>query len=218
MPEPLRVEGQFCPVNERANAIFLRLWGVFCFVQFFNPSRTFLGFLKVKQSCVQDARRIDFAEVGFDDLRTRIEFLKRATENSEMLFRHQIDFVQNDDVGKLDLVCEQVDDGSVVPFNVCEFSILQRFWAPKVVEEVGGIDHRHHGVHVTECTEVNAVVLVHKRKGLGHGNGLADARAFDKQIVKSFLPSEPFDFFHKVLAERATNASVAHFHKLFLGA
>ena len=74
MPERFRVEGQFCPVNERANAIFLRLWGVFCFVQLFNPSRTFLGFLKVKQSCVQDAGRVDFAEVGFNDLRTRLSF------------------------------------------------------------------------------------------------------------------------------------------------
>ena len=218
MPEPLRVEGQFCPVNERANAIFLRFRSVLFFVELFNPPRTFLCFFKVKQSRIQDAFGIDFAEVGFDDLGARIEFLQRATENAKVLLRHQIDFVQNDDVGKLDLVCEQVDDGSVVPFNVCEFSILQRFWAPKVVEEVGGIDHRHHGVHVTECTEVNSVVLVHKRKGLGHGNGLADARAFDEQVIKSLLSSKAFDFFHKVLAERATNASVAHFHKLFLGA
>ena len=85
MPEPFGVEGQFCSVHKRANAIFLRLWGVLLFVQLFNPSRTFLGFLKVKQSCVQDAGRVDFAEVGFDDLGTRIQFLKRATENAKML-------------------------------------------------------------------------------------------------------------------------------------
>ena len=53
-------------------------------------------------------------------LGTWIEFLKRASENAEVLFKHHVDFVQNNDVGKLDLVCEQVDDGSIVPFNVCE--------------------------------------------------------------------------------------------------
>ena len=50
MPEAFGVEGQFCSVHKRANAIFLRLWGVLLFVQLFNPSRTFLCFLKVKQS------------------------------------------------------------------------------------------------------------------------------------------------------------------------
>ena len=153
---------------------------MFLFVQLFNPPCTFLGFFKIKQSRLQNACGIDFAEVGFQNLGTGIEFLKRTSENAEVLFRHHVDFVQNNDVGKLDLVCEQVDDGSVVSFNVCEFLILQRFWAPKVVEEVGGIDHRHHGVHVTECTEVNSVVFVHKRKGLGHGNGLTDACAFNE--------------------------------------
>ena len=76
MPEAFGVEGQFCPVHKRANAIFLRLWGVLLFVQLFNPSRTFLGFFKVKQSCVRDARGIDLTEVGFDDLGTRIQFFE----------------------------------------------------------------------------------------------------------------------------------------------
>ena len=73
MPKRSGSKGSFAG-TQTSQCHSLRLWGVLLFVQLFNPSRTFLCFLKVKQSCVQDAGRVDFAEVGFDDLGTRFSF------------------------------------------------------------------------------------------------------------------------------------------------
>ena len=105
------------PIDEAAHAILFRLRRVICkVVQFLEPERVFLGLVVVEPAGVQNLIEWHARHAGFDELRVGIERADDFSRGVELFECRCIDFVQNDDIGELDLIDEKVGDCAVVFF------------------------------------------------------------------------------------------------------
>ena len=88
-PEPLGVERE----EDRRRSSRCRILGfrgVLLLVEFRNPAGVF-GLLEVEEPGVQDAFRVDFAEVGFHDAGAGIELLQCGPQDAEVIGVHEVD-------------------------------------------------------------------------------------------------------------------------------
>lgn len=134
-----------------------------------------------------------------------------------LIRRRGADLVQDDDIGEFDLLHQKVDDGAVVAFARRLATVCQKIGRAIVIEKIGGIHHRHHGVEMRHIGKA-AAVLVTKIEGGGDRKRLGDTGGFDQEIIEPPLFGECPHLCQKIIAQRATDAAIGHFHKLFLGA
>ncbi len=139
-------------------------------------------------------RDVDLGALGAMQPRIRIDAADARLDFGKLRRRHQVGLVEQDDVGKRDLVLG-----------------LGRVLEP--VLEPFGVGDRHHGVEFGLCADL----LVHE-KGLRHRRGIGEARGLDDDGVElSFSSHEAVDDAHEVAAHGAADAAVVHLKYFFVG-
>ena len=133
-----------------------------------------------------------------------------------LFLRNQVALVDDDDVGKLNLIGQQIHNGSFVFFVRPHLTILKVLGAVKISKKVGRIHHGDHGVHIRNVTQTVAFFIT-ERERRGNGHGLADSGGLDQQIIKPTFPGQLVDFNHEVFPQRAANATVGHLDEGFFG-
>ena len=63
-----------------------------------------------------------------------------------LLVIHQIEFVQDNHVGKFNLIDEQISHSSLIMFSQGFSSFLKGLGLVVIMQEISSINHRHHGV------------------------------------------------------------------------
>lgn len=123
----------------------------------------------------------------------------------------EVDLVEDDDVGELHLVGEQVDDGAVVGLVARLAALGQRLEGVPVTQERGAVDDGHHRVEACDVFQ-RAPVLEGEGEGegLGDGHRLGDPGRLDQQVVEPVLGRESGDLLEEILAQGAADAAVAH--------
>ena len=127
-------------------------------------------------------------------LRIRVQAADARFQFAQFLGRHQIGLVDQDDVGKGDLV---LGLGRVLE------PVLQPF----------GVGDRDHGVELG----LGADLLVHE-EGLRHRRRVGEPRGLDDDGVElAFSPHQPVDDAHQVAAHGAADAAVVHLEHFLVG-
>merc|ERR1719359_2821025 len=102
-------------IDEAPNAILFRFWRVMAIsLQLGLPAWKHACRLRIESLSVQQAIGLDFAELALDNARTWVELLQDSLELAQIFGRHQVSLVQNQDVGKLNLIGQQVHDASCI--------------------------------------------------------------------------------------------------------
>lgn len=151
-----------------------------------------------------------------------------------------VGLVQNDNIGKLDLVHHEIGDGALVLGGDIVPPRRQHVLGVEVVHDGEGIDHRGRGVEAGKPGEAAIVfqdpedpehagiqsALFHERahglgqpcvKRLGHLLGLADATALHDDIVELAQLREAHQLLEQVAAQSAAYATVLQGNDLLLG-
>ena len=203
------------PIHEVADAILLGLWRVAA--EAVEPAFRLLGLGHGEEAGVEHDIERHLAALGEVNLRLRVQSADDALDLVELVGADGIGLVDEDDVGELDLIGEQIRDAAGVFAGDAHFAVLEVIGAVVVVEEVPRIDDGDHGVELREVVQAAAGVIG-EREGLRHGHGLGHAGGFDQDRVKAAFLGQRGDFLHQILAQRAADAAVAHLDHLFLSA
>ncbi|MMZ67451.1 hypothetical protein D1872_300370 [compost metagenome] len=113
-------------IYERVNAILLRLGRMLFFHQFPNPARRLTCLFEVETPRVQNFMRINSPMRRSDQFGCRLHRAERLLQLEQFLFRHQITFVQDQYIAKLDLIGQQVHDPPRISFTGFLAAIHQR--------------------------------------------------------------------------------------------
>lgn len=71
-------------------------------------------------------------------------------KDTQCFLRHQIGFVEDDHIGKLDLIGQQVNNGPVIQIIICQIPVGQCFSTAKIVEKVISVHYGHHRINVSK--------------------------------------------------------------------
>ena len=212
------IERFFGAVNEGTDAIFLGFGNVVLkAVQFLEPQGMFFGPGEIEPAGAEHLLQFHPAEIGLYEFRIRVQPDDDLAGRIPLLWRRSADLVEDDHIGKFDLLDQKVDDGAVVAITRRFAPVGQKIGRTVVIEKIGGIHHRHHRIQLRDIRQA-AAVLVTEIEGGGHGKRLGDAGGFNQQIIEATLFGERTDLGQEVVAQRATDAAIGHFHQLFLGA
>mmetsp|Transcript_45232 Transcript_45232/g.119833 ORF Transcript_45232/g.119833 Transcript_45232/m.119833 type:complete len:341 (+) Transcript_45232:319-1341(+) len=214
-----RVEWALSRVDEAGYAVLLRLGRVVrsSALQFLNPPWKHLDLLLVEAAGAQNRRRARDTELGLDHMRARVELLQYGLQRVQLLRGDQVDLVEDQDIRGLDLVDEQVDDGSLVPLLRAQLLPVFELAATLVVlQEVQAIDNCDQGVQSGNAADPRVAHVVSSSEGARHWQRLGDARALDEQIVEAPLERQLLDAIHEVLPQSAADAAVLQLDHLVL--
>src|SRR5262245_4179216 len=140
-------------------------------------------------------RQRNAAALGSVQLGVGIDAADARLHLAELVGRHQVGLVDEDDVGESDLV---LGLGCVLE------PILQPF----------GVGHRHDGVELGLAADV----LVHEER-LRHRRGIGEPGGLDDDGVElAPPPHQPVDDAHQVATHGAADAAVVHLEHLLVGA
>ena len=112
--EPLRMERPTMPVHERGDAVLLGLGGVVA-VEFAHPGAGERGLVGVEEVRVEDGPRSGRRRARqFRRTARRVQDCERGLDSREVVDVDQVGLGDDDHVGELDLVDQQIDDGAIV--------------------------------------------------------------------------------------------------------
>ena len=109
IPQPLRVERSTGPIDEAPDTVFLGFGDMFP-AELFEPSWCSCSCVEVEQSRIENRLHINRAPFCAHDACIWVQTHNGGFETTKFIGRCSIDFVDDDDIGKFDLVDEQVDD------------------------------------------------------------------------------------------------------------
>ena len=87
--------------------------------------RHFLRFFKLESASAQNRFQRYLAFGRLKNRRSAVQLANDSFDQADLFRRHQICLVNNDHVGELNLVNQQIDDVSIVFFAKPDFSIIQ---------------------------------------------------------------------------------------------
>ena len=150
----------------------------------------------------QLGRRVDLAQEGLD--------------RAELRLAHEVALVDEEEIGELELVTEQVRDGALVALGGLPSAVDQRVHRVELLEDGRGVDDRDEVVQARDVVEAHVGGLVVKGEGLGDGERLGHARRLDEDVVEPVLGRERGERREQVLAQRAADAAVRELDHLLL--
>lgn len=206
------------PVDEGADAVFLGFGNVALeAVQLLEPQRMFARLLEIEQAGAEDIRQRDPAEIGLDDAGRAVQAADDLAGGEQVRGARRTRLVEHDHVRELDLLDQQFHQRAVVVLAGRFAALCQEILRAVILEQVGGIDHRDHRVEAGDIRQAPAV-LVAEVEGGGDRQRLRNAAGFDQQIVEALHFGETAHLLEEVVAQRATDAAIRHFHQLLAGA
>ena len=169
-----------------------------------DPRGRAVRLVKAKATGVEQLVHGDVAVHGLDNARMRLQAAHDGLELGHLLGRHAIALVERKRGAELDLLDEQALD--IVLLDVVG---EKRVAAVELVIHAGTVHHGHDVVQV-ERSGAALGLVADGRDGVGNGNGLADARGLDDDVVKVAGLGDGRELLRKVGGERAADAAVAH--------
>ncbi|MNS80542.1 hypothetical protein D3C72_1142230 [compost metagenome] len=190
------MERPTCPVSAGSNAIFFSFRHVLP-AQLLQPSRRLGSLFEVKTTGVEDFIQGDFAHRHRNDFRPGIEPLEDDDQFLTLVAADQVDLAEQNHIGELDLLNQQIGNRTFVFFAKCFSPGGQAFGSLIIEQEVHTVDHRDHGVETRDVVEALAVFIA-KGEGFRHRQRFGNAGGFDQQIVEAALPGELAHFLEQV--------------------
>ena len=195
-------------IDETADSILLGLGRVISF-ELLGPARHLARGTLVVETGTNDRGEIDPSTRDPHRAGIGIQMVKDAFQSFGLRLRDQVALVDDDHIGELDLVRQEIDDRPFVLVAHAHSTIGEVLLAVEVPEEVRGVHHGHHRVDRGDVVETPSV-FVPERERRGHRHGFADAGRLDQEVVESALRCEAIDLDHQVFAEGAADAAVGH--------
>ena len=109
------MEGLAASIDKAADAVLLGFRNMLA-VEFFEPSRHATGRLFVVQTSPNDIPEVHFPAGHPAQPRVWVEVVQDAFQTLRLFLRNQVALVDDDDVGKLNLIGQQIHNGSFVFF------------------------------------------------------------------------------------------------------
>ena len=148
-----------------------------------------------------------YAKVSLDQPRLGVERADNAAGGVGPLQPRCTDLVQDQDVGKLDLVDEELDQRALVGCVASLASVAQEVMALVVGEEVGGVNNRDHRVEPCHLEEAVLGAVTELERG-GDGQRLGDPGRFDQEVVEAPRLGEPAHLLEEVVAQRTADTTI----------
>mmetsp|Transcript_44661 Transcript_44661/g.118515 ORF Transcript_44661/g.118515 Transcript_44661/m.118515 type:complete len:271 (+) Transcript_44661:910-1722(+) len=210
------MEGAVCTVDKTGDAILHGLWRVASF-QFGHPLRVLACRLYVKAACIQQHRGAHSAVRAVQQKSTRIEFLQDFFETAQFFSRDQIRLVQDEDIGKLNLLDQEVHDLSPIRRLRSQLFPVGRFLSAVVVlQKMFRIDYGHQSVQARNIAKHRHASSISSDESGRNGHGFRNASALNEQIIEPTLERERTNALYQIFAERATDATIVQIHQLVL--
>ncbi|MND86186.1 hypothetical protein D3C80_781390 [compost metagenome] len=149
--------------------------------------------LQIEGALIENPGKINTGTGGLVDARGRVDGAHDILDAGHFLRRNEIGLVDDDDIGKGDLV-----------FSLAAVLQAQR--------QVLGIDQRHNGVKLG----LGAHIVIHE-EGLGDGHRIGKACRLDDDAVETAgAAHQAFHDADQIAAHRAAHAAIVHFVDFFI--
>ncbi len=208
LPEPARVEGPLGTEQGGRDAVLLRLRDVLT-VELPYPARGQLRSFDVVAAGPEHLAGGYPSAYGVQQPCARIEPGQDAAQPIGRRVVDEIELVQDDHIGELDLVDEQIAHGALVVLVRREAAGGEVVAGAQFAEEARRVHHGDHGVEPGEVVERRSVVAC-EGEGRGHRHGFGDAARLDQEVVEPALQGEAFHLFEEIVPERAADAAIGH--------
>ena len=185
-------------------------------VQLLGPERMLMRAVEVEQAGVKDRIGRHAGMIRLDQPRIGVQRLDDLARGICAFGARIRGLVQHHDIGKLDLLGQQVDQRARIAFAKAFAPVGQEIVAGKVAQQIDRIDDRHHRVKPRHVGQAVAV-LISEIKGGGHRQRLGNAGGFDQQIIKAAFLRQLAHLIQQVAAQCAADAAIRHLDQLFLG-
>jgi hypothetical protein len=173
--------------------------------------------VEVEAAGAEDVFKRHLSEIRLDHHRVRIERADDLAGGVEVFRRCRRDLVENDRVGKLDLIDKQINKCAVVLIAERLAAIAQEIARRIVLEQACRIDHRDHRIEPGDIRQAVAVFIA-ELEGGGDGQRFGNPGRFDQQVVETSLIGQSPHFLEKIVAQRAADAAIGHLDELLVGA
>ena len=213
--EALGVEGPARLVGGRGDAVLLGLRHVLA-TQLLEPARGLGGAVEIEAAGVEDLRQRRLAHHHRHDLGLGIQAAQDGGQLLALGAGNQVGLADQDDVGELHLLDQQVGDRTLIVLAQRLAATGQALGGVEIAQEVDPVDHRHQRIQTRQVGQALAL-LVAEGEGLGYRQRLADAGGLDQQVVEATVAGQPRHFLQQVFAQGAADAAVAHLHQLLVG-
>ena len=120
----------------------------------------------------------------------------------------EIDLVDEQHIGKLNLVNQKVRDGPAIPLSSLPATGYERVQAAKLLEESGRVDDGDEVGEACHVAQARTRGPVSESERLGDRQWLRNARRLDNNVVEAALGSEGGEGSEKILTQRAADAAV----------
>ena len=165
-----------------------------------------VGVVEVEAPGVEDLVHGHVALGGLHDDGLLLQAAHDGPELGELLGRHEVCLVEHERGAELDLLDEQGLDVLLV-----DVLLEQVLPAPKLLHHARRIDDGHDVVEGERRRSVIELRLVAEgRDGVGDGDGLADARGLDDDVVELTRVGDAGELASEVVGEGAADAAVGH--------
>jgi hypothetical protein len=124
--------------------------------------------------------------------------------------------VEDDDIGKLDLIGQQMNQRAGVALARRFAAIGKKIMAGEISQQVCRIDHCDHRVEPRHIRQANALFIA-KFEGGGDRQRLGNAGGFDYQRIEAPALGQAPHLGKQILAQRAADAAVRHLDQVFRG-
>ena len=154
--------------------------------------------------------------IDLQDAGVGVQAAHHRADQGAVRLRDVACLVDHHHVGELDLLHQQVDQGAGILGARGLAALAQEGGRAVILQQVHGVDHRHHRVEAGEIRE-RAAGLVAEREGRGDRQWLGDAGALDQQVVEPPRLGQAADLVQQVVPQGAADAAVGHLHQRLVG-
>ena len=168
-----------------------------------DPGGGVVGAHKVEAVGVEQLLHGDLAVLGLDNHGVLLQAAHDSLELGDLLRAHGIGLVEDQRGAKLDLLDEQALD--VVLVDILGQQVAA---AVELVVHAGAIDHSHDVVECKLGLAAHLGLVAEARDGVGDGDGLANARGLDDDVIEVARIGDALQLVGQVVRKRAANAAV----------
>ncbi len=205
--ELVHVEGATALVDEGLDVVLKHLGVVVLLgvLHGVDPGGGAEGAAEVETPGVHELGEGHVAVLGLHDHGLLLQAAHDGLELGELLGAHHVGLVEDERGAELDLLDEQVLD--VVLLNVLGEQVAA---ARELVEHARAVHHGHDVVQGKRRVALVGALVAEARDGVGDGDGLADARGLDDDVVEVARVGDAAQLACQVVGQRAAQAPVGH--------
>ena len=168
-----------------------------------DPGGGVVGAHKVEAVGIEQLLHGDLAVLGLDDHGILLQASHDGLELGDLLRAHGVGLVEDQRGAELDLLDEQALD--VVLVDILGQQVAT---AVELVVHAGAVDHGHDVIECELGLAAHLGLVAEARDGVGDGDGLANTRCLDDDVVEVARIGDVLQLVGKVVRKRAADAAV----------